>query len=310
MKFAGTSGAYAQPNMNSCGNTELALQVPFFQPCLYWERSAKSIRPPRQHLHSIELVQTESTMPLTKSTILCVFSLFVVPVVVAAPGQTSAAGCSAITASRATISGVEAIAGTAIFSGELLETSYDGSVMVQCGTVRLAVASDSSIRVFQTGTKTSVELERGKVIYSTGGRSEDLALYSLDAEIIPDTKQPTIGQIELFSSCNLSVQSTKGAAAVKSEKETKIVEESKAYDITPKLGVTYSDNWHPVPADYPDFPRQAEYHKSHNHVSCVASRIQNARTDPELFRAIPIVAGMAGAGYEVWRLESESPYKP
>ncbi|MGH9573622.1 MAG: hypothetical protein ACRD40_08835 [Candidatus Acidiferrales bacterium] len=166
------------------------------------------------------------------------------------------------------------------------------------------------MRVFQYGTKTSVELERGKVIYSTAGRSEDLSLYSLDVEVIPDTKQATMGQLDLFSSCDLSVQSTKGTATVKSDRATKIVEESKAYDVTPKLGVTYSDNWHPVPADYPDFPQQAEYHKSHHHVSCLAAPVQSARTNPELFRAIPVVAGMAGVGYEVWKLETESPSKP
>jgi hypothetical protein len=184
--------------------------------------------------------------------------------------------------------------------------------MIQCKTVRLALASDSSMRVFQAGMNTSVELERGIVEYSTGGQSEDLTLYGLDVKIVPDTKQPTIGQVDVSSDCRLSVQSTKGTVTVTSDKRTKIVEESKAYEVTPKLGVDYSDDWHPVPADYPDFPSQAKYHDSHHHVVCAAAPIQNAGNamNPELFRAIAIGGVAGGAGYGIWDLESESPYKP
>jgi hypothetical protein len=233
-------------------------------------------------------------------------------VVLAAPGQTSPLGCSATVANDATIDKLEATAGTDIFSGELLRTSSDGRLIIQCKTVRLALASDSSMRVFQTGTNTSVELEHGIVDYATGGRSEDLTLYGLDVKIVPDTRQPTVGQVDVSSDCRLSMQSTKGTAAVTSDKRTKIVEESKAYEVIPKLGVDYSDDWRPVPADYPDFPSEAKYHDSHHHVACVAAPIQNAgkAMNPEIFRAI-VIGGVAGAGgYGIWELESESPYKP
>jgi hypothetical protein len=229
-------------------------------------------------------------------------------------GQATSTACSATVADHATIAGSEAAVGTDIYSGELLQTSNDGSLMVQCKTVRLALASNSSMRIFQSDAKTSVELERGIVTYSTGGFSEDLTLYSLDVKIVPETKQPTIGQVDVSSRCELAVQSTKGKVAVTSDKETKIVEESKAYDVTPKIGVDYSDNWQPVLNDYPDFPRQAKYHDSHHHVPCAAAPPQNASVkppmDPEVFREIAVGGLMAGTGIILWHFESESPYKP
>jgi hypothetical protein len=242
------------------------------------------------------------------------FCLVVAPAVLAAPGQTNPAACLVTVADHATISGSDAAAGADIYSGELLQTGDNGRLMVQCKTIRLAMASNSSIRVFQAGTETSVELERGIVDYSTSGHSEDLVLYSLDVKIVPDTKQATVGQVDVASHCELSVQSTKGTAAVTYEKETKVVEESKAYDVVPKMGVDYSDDWRPVPADYPDFPRQAKYHDSHHHIACAAAPVQNAATkaalDPGVFREIAVAGTLAGVGIVLWKIESESQYKP
>jgi hypothetical protein len=253
-------------------------------------------------------------MTLTKWMVLAGFSILVGPVASAAPGQTSPTACSATAANDATISGTAAVAGADIFSGELLRTSGDGSLIIACGTVRFALASGSSMRVFQTAAETSVELENGIVSYSTGGHSENLTLYSLDVKIVPDTQQPTVGQVDVSSHCELSVQSTKGTVAVTSEKETKIVQESKAYDVTPKLGVDYSDDWRPVPADYPEFPHDAKYHDSHHHVACAAAAPENASVraplDPEVFRAITVAGALGGTGIAIWKIESESPYKP
>lgn len=253
-------------------------------------------------------------MPLRKLTLLGALCLLAGPVALAAPAQTSLLACSATVADRATISRAEAVAGTDVYGGELLQTSNEGSLTIQCRTVRLALASNSSMRVFQSGTKTSVEVERGIVAYSTAGQSENLTLYALDVKIVPNTSQPTIGQVDVASHCEVSVQSIKGTAAVTSEAETKVVEESKAYDVTPKMGVDYSDDWQPIPADYPDLPRQAKYHDSHHHVACAAAPIQNesakAAIDPEVFREIAVGGLMAGGGIVLWRWLTESPSKP
>ena len=255
-------------------------------------------------------------MTLSKLSLLTVLSFLAAQAVCAAPAQSSAPGCSVTIADHALISGTDAVVGTDIFNGELLQTRDNGDLMVQCKTVKLAMASNSSIRVFQSGTRTSVELERGIVAYSTAGQSEDLALYSLDVKVVPDTRQTSAGQLDVSSHCELSVRSTKSSAAVTTDKETKIVEESKAYDVTPKLGVDYSDDWHPVPADYPDFPREAKYHDSHRHVACAAAALeQNAATAKAAltageFHQIIVTGALVGTGITIWGVLRESPSKP
>jgi hypothetical protein len=254
-------------------------------------------------------------MTLTKSMFLAVLSILAAPVMFAAPAQTTPASCLVTEADNAAIGRAEAVIGTDIFSGELRRTSTDGRLAIQCGTVRLALGSSSSMRVFQSATRLSVEIERGVVDYSTAGRSEDVSLYGLDAVIVPDTRRAALGEVDVYSPCQLSVQSIKGTATVTSDKRSKVVEESKAYRVTPKLGVDYSDDWRPVPADYPDYSPQSRYHNSHHHIACAAAPIQNASTtpamtNPEVFRAIVAGGLLGGAGYYLWDRESESPYKP
>jgi hypothetical protein len=240
--------------------------------------------------------------------------MLVVPAAFASPAQTSVPGCSAMVADHATSGRTDLIAGTNVFNGELLRTRGDGHLILQCETVKLALAPDSSMRVFQYDAKTSVELEGGIVDYSTGGQSEDLSIYGLDVKVIPDTKQPTVGEVDVASDCELSVQSTKGAISVVSDKETKTIQESKAYRVTPKMGVDYSEDWRPVPADYPDYPHDAKYHESHHHVACAAAPYQNAVKTPLMsaseFHEILAVGTATGVGVLLYKKWSESPSQP
>jgi hypothetical protein len=258
-------------------------------------------------------------MTLPKVTFFAALCLLAVPAVFAAPAQTNVPGCSAAVADHATASRAQLIAGTDIFNGELLQTANDGGLIVQCNSVKLALAANGSMRIFQTGPTTSVELEGGIVAYSTAGRSEDLTIYGLDVKVVPDTRQATLGQVNMPSHCQLSVQSTKGTVAVTSAKETRVVEESKGYDVTPAFGVDYSEDWHPVPTDYPDFPREAKYHESHHHVACTAAPYQNTTPVHALgasqFHEMEIAGGLVGLGVLLWWKTGgggggESPFKP
>jgi hypothetical protein len=58
---------------------------------------------------------------------------------------------------------------------------------------------------------------------------------------------------------------------VTSGRETKTVQEGKSYRVLSDFGVDYRDSWQPVLNDYPDLPRDAQYHHSHGHVACVAA---------------------------------------
>ena len=111
-------------------------------------------------------------------------------------------------------------------------------------------------------------MEHGTLVYATPGNSEDLTIYSLDIRIVPNTGKPAAGQVSSPSFCRLSVRPSKSSVTVTSGRESKLIEESKAYEVTADLGVTYRDTWKPVSADYPDFPRDAEYHHSHDHMAC------------------------------------------
>ena len=195
--------------------------------------------------------------------------------------------CTATAAENAALSGTRLSQGTTVFSGEQITTQDRGQALIQCGGVNLALAEDSAMRPFQAGTKLLVELERGTLLYSTPGNSEDLTIYSLDIRIAPHTEKPAAGQVSAPSHCRISVRPSKSSVTVTSGRESKVIEESKAYEVTAELGVTYRDTWKPVSADYPDFPRDAEYHHSHDHVACAPAYANQTGRPP----ISPTVAG-------------------
>ena len=47
-----------------------------------------------------------------------------------------------------------------------------------------------------------------------------------------------------------------------------MIETNTAYQVLSEIGVDYNDSWNPVLLDYPEYPRDAEYHRSHTHVAC------------------------------------------
>jgi len=64
---------------------------------------------------------------------------------------------------------------------------------------------------------------------------------------------------------------------VTSGRETRTIQETKSFRVLSEFGVDYRDSWQPVLTDYPEFPRDAEYHKSHSHVACPAGLWQAAK---------------------------------
>src|SRR5262249_31516549 len=95
--------------------------------------------------------------------ILTCICVALVPVAI---GQTSAAGVLTL-ANRASISGANASSGSTVFSGDLITTQDDGQVQLQAGRTKLTLQPQSSFRVFRTGDRVVVELERGTMTYAT-----------------------------------------------------------------------------------------------------------------------------------------------
>ena len=234
--------------------------------------------------------------------------------------QESAAVCSVTAAENARAGNAPISVGTAVYSGELLSTGLGGQLRLQCGTVRLALAESGRIRAFQSGNRTSVELENGTLVYATAGNSEHLEIFSLDIKVVPLTSVPAMGQVSSNNHCHTSVQATKSSAEVSVGNDVKMVDEGKAYDVTADSGVDYSDSWQPILTDYPTFPRDADYHKSHSHVSCAPAYAKQTLRTPHgptggIGPALPhfreIAIGVLGVVTWLGIDEAlESPHKP
>lgn len=176
--------------------------------------------------------------------------------------------------------------GSTIFSGDLLKTAAEGRLQVQSGTMQFVFEPNSSARIFKSGDRVIVELERGAVSYSAKGVGENLTLFAQDVKFVPKTSELAVGQITIASRCELRASAQRSTLAATSGKESHIIETNKTYNVLSDIGVDYNDSWKPVLREYPDYPREADYHHSHNHVACAPGVWQNAKG--------PIQAGAPG----------------
>ena len=158
--------------------------------------------------------------------------------------------------------------GSTVFSGDLLRTEDKGLVQVSVKQVRINLGENGSMRIFWQEGRTVVELERGVITYAAPGAGESIAIFAQDVKFVPGTTRPAEGQISVRSRCELSAVAVRSTLEATSGRETKTIEESKSFSVTSEIGVEYRDSWQPVPADYPDFPRDAQYHHSHSHAAC------------------------------------------
>jgi hypothetical protein len=214
---------------------------------------------------------------LAKPTLLFLLALGLCPILIQAQ-QLSSVGVVTLTA-NSTIGNGNVTEGTTIFSGDLLKTGDQGHLSVQSGSLQFALGENSSARIFRNLNRTIVELERGTLAYTAKGVDENLAIFALDIRFAPQTSLQVAGQINILSRCDVSVTAVRGTIDVTSGRETKTVQEGKSYRVLSDLGVDYRDSWQPVLSDYPDYPRDSQYHHSHGHVACVAAA-NNAQRPP------------------------------
>jgi hypothetical protein len=179
--------------------------------------------------------------------------------------------------SRATLGNQAVTVGATVYSGDLLKTEDEGRLNVQAGTVQIALGPNTSMRLFRDVNRMIVELEHGSIAYSARGTNEDLTIFALDVRLVPRTNVPASGQVDIVSRCDVLVTASRSSVDVTSGRETRTIQETKSFRVLSEFGVDYRDSWQPVLADYPDFPRDAEYHKSHSHVACPAGVWQAAK---------------------------------
>ena len=204
-----------------------------------------------------------------KTTLLLLSVLGLCPVLIQAQQVASAGVVTG--ASNATVGSGSVSEGATVFSGELLKTGDHGRLNVQSGSVQLVLGENTSVRVFKNLNRTLVEIERGTLTYTARGASEDLTLFALDIQFVPKTSFPASGQISIVSRCDVNVTAIRSTVEATSGRETRTIEETKSFRVISEMGVDYRDSWHPVLSDYPEYPREAEYHRSHSHVACPAA---------------------------------------
>ena len=234
----------------------------------------------------------------------------------AAAAQTPSAAVGVVVAAQAAHVGSAALTqGSTVFSGDLLKTEDKGLIQVSVKQVRLNLGENGSMRIFWQEGRTVVELEGGVITYVAPGAGESITIFAQDVKFVPDTTKPAEGQISVQSRCELSAVAARSTLEATSGRETKTIEESKSFRVTSEIGVEYRDSWQPVPADYPDFPRDAQYHHSHSHSACAA--VYNAQshnlTKPPIgdghFREIAV--GIIAVSSSIPIIKAfESPHKP
>jgi len=187
---------------------------------------------------------------------------------------------------NATMDGVAVSSGATVFSGDLIKTGDEGRAQVQSATMQFVLGPNSSARFFRQGDRVIVELERGSVSYSAKGVSENLTLFAQDIKFVPKTTELAVGQVIIESRCEVKATATRSVLQATSGRETKVIETNKTYNVLSEIGVNYDDSWKPVLSDYPEYPRDAEYHHSHSHVACAPGIWQTNKP--------PVMAGAPG----------------
>src|SRR5258708_1136388 len=204
--------------------------------------------------------------------------------------------------------------GSTIFSGDLLKTAEAGRLQIQSGTVQFVLDARSAARIFKTGDRVLVELEQGSLAYSAKGGSENLMVFAQDIKFAPRTTELAVGQITIVSRCDVQASPSRSSLEVTSGKETRTIDANKSYSVIPPFGVDYNDSWKPTVQDYPEYPRNADYHRSHNHIACSPGDQKTqklprspAKEGPFILKATTIVA--VPSAIILWKA-LESPDKP
>lgn len=189
--------------------------------------------------------------------------------------QEAPIAASVLNATNAHIGAAPASTGATIFSGDLLRTESDGGIQLQAGRTQFVLLPDSSFRLFRSGSKLIVELERGALNYAAAATDESVTIYASDIRIVPVPSQLSSGQVAIVSRCEVRVASDRGSMNLISAKQNTLLQQGQATRVFSEFGIDYRDSWKPIPADYPDFDPHSEYHKSHSHSACPAPPSQS-----------------------------------
>jgi len=152
-----------------------------------------------------------------------------------------------------------AVEGATLYSGDLLKTEENGSLLVRIGSLSFELQASSSGHVYRAPYGAILELNSGSVVYTTPGGQGNLIVVADDVRVTPVLALPDFGRVSIDGPCSVTVYSQRGQANVQAGSESHLVEEGKAYRVRPENEVAYHQFVSPDASDY---------HSYHSHESC------------------------------------------
>ena len=209
-----------------------------------------------------------------------------------------------VRSSQASIGSAAASDGATIFSGDYLSTQENGTLLVRVGTLSLELEVSSALHLYRAPYGAVIELNRGSVIYTTPGGKENLVIVASDVRITPDVSRPDLGRVSIDNPCEVTVYSQRGQANAQAGKESRLVQEGKAYHVRADNKINYREYLSPEDTDY---------HRHHDHEPCAPVDLAHNKlpigmaTDHFAIAAASMIG--AGVGVLVWKA-MESPDHP
>lgn len=205
------------------------------------------------------------------------------------PAQNQATGV-VVEAEGATIGESNLSAGSSLYTGDVVNTDSNGHAQIRVRQSRFELVGESYGAFFPGVNGAVAELRHGTMIVALNNPSEAFEIFASDVRIVPKSaERPILAQITMNSSCDLQIKVQKGTLEATSGKETKTLEEGKAYDVIPEVSV----NDHRNPAISPDL---SEYHRGHEHHACALAAKLGQKPPIAGISHFKIIAGAVAAG--------------
>ncbi|HYA62266.1 MAG TPA: hypothetical protein VED66_03635 [Candidatus Sulfotelmatobacter sp.] len=194
--------------------------------------------------------------------------------------------------------------GSSVYSGDYLSTEENGALYVRVGALSFQLEPSSALHIYRAPYGAVVELDRGSVIYTTPGTKENLVIVASDVRVTPELSLSDLGRVTIDNPCEITVYSQRGQADVLAGKESRNVEEGKAYRVRALNQVTYRRYLSPDDTDY---------HRYHDHEPCALQDMASGHAPIAAAhsRFLLVTAALVGGatGVAIWKVY-ESPDKP
>jgi hypothetical protein len=135
-----------------------------------------------------------------------------------------------LSAQRAHIGRAAATVGTAVLTGDTLDTEETGSLAVRAGGARLLLSASSRVVWAAEEEGAAATLKNGTVLFSTSN-AQAFTLHASTATIRANTDVSTTASVSIISAKELTVSCVHGTLAISVEDDSKTVAEGESYRV-------------------------------------------------------------------------------